>query len=108
MKAWVRTRPRAHAREGARIPRFSEEATYWKAKGDLKQADADFTRAIELKPNAADAYAHRGLVRLMSGRADEAQQDFIHCLKLNKNFRQSLERLIAETKQQMAERGSIR
>ena len=52
----------------------------------------------------ADAYAQRGIVRLMRGRADEAQQDFDRCLELNKNLRQSLERLIIETKQQMAGR----
>jgi tetratricopeptide (TPR) repeat protein len=74
----------------------------------LERAEADLTRAIELKPNMADAYAQRGLVRLMRGRTDEAQQDFDRCLSLNKNLRQSLERLIAETKQQMAGRNPMR
>jgi hypothetical protein len=36
-----------------------------------------------------------------------AKQDFDRCLTLNKSLRQSLERLIAETKQQIAGRNSI-
>jgi Tfp pilus assembly protein PilF len=89
-------------------PRFAavwfNRGTYWKAKGDLERAEADFTQAIEngLKPHLADAYAQRGCMRLLQGRAAEAQQDFDRCLALDKRLRQSLERLIAETKQQMA------
>jgi len=68
----------------------------------LERAEADFTRAIELKPHLADAYAQRGLVRLLQSRADEAKRDFDRCLALNKNLWESVDRLIAETKQQMA------
>ncbi|MGH9940481.1 MAG: hypothetical protein ACREAM_29915, partial [Blastocatellia bacterium] len=71
-------------------------------------AEADFTRAIELNPHWADAYAQRGLARLLNGRDVEAEQDFAKCLTLNKNLKQSLDQLIAEAKQQLARRGSIR
>jgi len=37
-----------------------------------------------------------------------AQQGFAHCFVLNKDLKQSLERLIAEAKQQLAARGPIR
>jgi hypothetical protein len=54
-----------------------------------------------LKPQLADAYALRGLVRLLRGREGEAEQDFARCLMLNKYLKQSLERLIAEAKRQL-------
>jgi tetratricopeptide (TPR) repeat protein len=49
-------------------PRVAEvwfnRAECWKAKGDMKQAESDYTRSIELKPNWAPAYAQRGIVRV--------------------------------------------
>ncbi len=86
----------------------NRRGTYWKAKGDLERAESDYTRAIELEPHWADAYAQRGLARVLSGRDGEAEQDFARCLTLNKNLKQALERLIAETKQQMAGRNPMR
>jgi hypothetical protein len=38
-------------------------------QGDLLNAEAQFTRAIELNENYADAYAQRGWVRWFSNRA---------------------------------------
>ena len=93
-------------------PHFAEvwfnRGSYWKMKGDLERAETDFTQAIELKPHLADAYAQRGLVRLLSGKESEAERDFARCLTLDKNLRQSLERFIAEAKQQMAARNPMR
>jgi hypothetical protein len=40
-------------------------------------------------------------VRLQQGRAEEAQQDFDQCLRLNPRLQKSLNELIAEVKQQM-------
>jgi tetratricopeptide (TPR) repeat protein len=34
------------------------------AKGDLDGAQADFTKAIEVKPDDTDAYINRGVVKL--------------------------------------------
>ena len=80
-------------------------ATMWQRKEEWARAEADFTRYITLesthKPQHADAYAQRGIVRLQQGRGDEAQQDFDQCLKLNPNLRMSLERMIEETKQRV-------
>jgi hypothetical protein len=57
-------------------------------------------------PRHPDSYAQRGLVRLLQGRASEAQQDFDRCLELNNGLKQSLEQLIAEAKRQSAARAS--
>ena len=37
----------------------------WKAKENLRQAEADFTQAIACNVRFAHAYAHRGIVRLL-------------------------------------------
>ena len=58
--------------------------------------------AVELKPDWAEAYVERGLVRLLHGRAHEAQQDFDRCLTLNRNLPPPLERLIEEARRQLA------
>jgi len=70
----------------------------WTAKGDLRRAEEDFTHAIELEPQLANAYAHRGLARLLQGRASDAQSDFDLYLSLGGNSKESLDRLIADAK----------
>jgi Tfp pilus assembly protein PilF len=50
----------------------------------------------------ADAHAQRGLLRLRQGRADEAQQDFDQCLRLNPRLQKSLAELIEKAKQELA------
>jgi hypothetical protein len=39
--------------------------------------------------------------QLLQGRADKAQPDFDHCLKLNKNLEQSFDPLIVEATRQL-------
>ncbi len=46
------------------------------ARGDLKQAEESFSRAIALDARFAEAYYNRGLVRLLSGNNEEAIADF--------------------------------
>jgi tetratricopeptide (TPR) repeat protein len=93
-------------------PRFANawanRGVLWRAKGDLRRAEEDLSHAIESEPQLADAYAHRGLARMLQGKEADAQRDFEQCLALNKNLRQSLERLIADTKQRMAGRNPTR
>ncbi len=90
-------------------PRFakawSSRGILWKAKGYLRRAEEDLTHAIELQPKLADAYAHRGLARLLQGRAGDANSDFDRYLSLGGNSKESLDRLIAEAKQQFREGG---
>lgn len=45
-------------------------------QGDLKSAEVHFTRAIELNPNYADAYAQRGWVKWFSNRYADALKDY--------------------------------
>jgi tetratricopeptide (TPR) repeat protein len=45
-------------------------------QGDLKSAEVQFTRAIELNENYADAYAQRGWVKWFSNRPGPALQDY--------------------------------
>ena len=45
-------------------------------QGDLKSAEVEFTRAIELNENYADAYAQRGWVKWFSNRPGPALQDY--------------------------------
>lgn len=45
-------------------------------QGDLKSAEVQFSRAIELNENYADAYAQRGWVKWFSNRPGPALQDY--------------------------------
>ncbi len=76
--------------------------TLWKAKENLRQAEADLTQAIACNPRLTHAYAQRGLVRLLQGRAAEAQADFDRCLELDKDLKESLERLIIAERAKMS------
>jgi tetratricopeptide (TPR) repeat protein len=87
------------------IKAWSNRGMLWKAKGDLRQAEEDLTHAIELDPQLANAYAHRGIARLLQWRAGDAQSDFDRYLSLDGNSKENLDRLIAEAKQQLQERG---
>ncbi|MEK6693950.1 MAG: tetratricopeptide repeat protein, partial [Nitrospirota bacterium] len=55
-----------------------------KAKsGDHRGAIDDFTKALKLAPNDAEAYHHRGLSREKSGDPKNAIEDFTGTLALN-------------------------
>jgi hypothetical protein len=79
-----------------------------RAKGDLRRAEEDFTHAIELEPQLANPYAHRGLARLLQGRAGDAQSDFDRYMSLGGNSKENLDRLITDAKQQLANKNWIR
>lgn len=51
-------------------------------QGDLLNAEVQFTRAIELNENYADAYAQRGWVRWFSNRAGLALKDYNKAISL--------------------------
>ena len=50
--------------------------------GDLEQAIADFSRAIELEPENATAYRGRGVAYNESGDPDQALADFERAIEL--------------------------
>ena len=46
----------------------------------------DFTKAIELNPNYADAYYNRGLAYQSKGEVDRTIEDFTKAIELNPNY----------------------
>ncbi|OGG04932.1 hypothetical protein A2Z33_06575 [Candidatus Gottesmanbacteria bacterium RBG_16_52_11] len=58
-------------------------------RGDINQAIAEFSRAIELNPFYADAYHNRGLSYLKAGKTEEAERDLSEAVRLNPNIWQS-------------------
>ena len=50
---------------------------------EFKDANHDFDRAVELKPDWVEAIFHRGIVRVVRGRYDDAIEDFDRVIKLN-------------------------
>lgn len=45
-------------------------------KKDYNGALADYSRAIELDPGAAEAYANRAVIETLQGKGSQADQDF--------------------------------
>lgn len=52
---------------------------------DLEQAIADYTNALELDPNLADAYFNRGGANYHSGNLEQALRDYEQYLELAPN-----------------------
>jgi tetratricopeptide (TPR) repeat protein len=55
-------------------------------QGHPREAEADFTRALELDPNVATTYMNRGYVRNDLRAAEGAIQDFEAALRLRPNY----------------------
>jgi Flp pilus assembly protein TadD len=66
----------------------------------LREAVADFDRALKLDPNRAATWAHRGLTLLMQGKDADAERDFTRCLELDPDLKASLQSRIDEAKRQ--------
>ncbi len=65
-------------------------------KGEHDQAIADFTQALKLKPDSAEAYHQRGLAYGDKGQYDQAIADITKALKLNpKNAEAYFDRAMA-------------
>ncbi|MEW6266538.1 MAG: tetratricopeptide repeat protein [Thermodesulfobacteriota bacterium] len=67
--------------------------------GETEQAVADFTRALRVRPNYAQAFYFRGLIFEKLGRGDEALKDLkkAHALRPdNELYREKLELLEAK------------
>jgi tetratricopeptide (TPR) repeat protein len=69
------------------------------ARGDWSGAWGDYSRAIEIDPGLAAAYANRGLVHLIQGKRADAEKDFVQCLKLDNRLRPALQKSITEIMQ---------
>jgi len=64
------------------------------AQTDIDGAIADYSKAIEINSEYADAYAERGLALLGKGLDKDADKDFARYLELNKDGKDYLEQRI--------------
>ena len=72
-------------------PQLAKEAYYgrglaYRDKGNLRQAIADFTKAIEISPDYAEAYHDRGIVYHDMGNLDQAISDYGRVIQLKPDF----------------------
>ena len=59
------------------------EAWLTKFPGTPEKALADYTKALELKPDYANALNNRGVIYLQKGLYDKAIEDFTGALKVH-------------------------
>ena len=69
-------------------------------QGDADAALADFSKAIEVDPDYAEAYASRGLILLAREQDAEAQKDFDKYLQLNPAAKETLDQRVKYAKYQ--------
>ena len=72
---------------------YYQRASLFMCVGNLQSAVNDFTTAIELDPQYADAYTRRGMMYTLQDKEDEANQDFDRAVQLGTD-RRTLEREI--------------
>jgi tetratricopeptide (TPR) repeat protein len=58
----------------------------YREQGQLEEALADFSKAIEIEPNLAIAYSNRGTIYLKLIEIQNAIRDFTQAIKLNPNY----------------------
>ena len=64
------------------IAYYNRGLAYWK-KGDFDRTIVDFTKAIELNPNFAEAYYNRGVwLTGKKGDSERAIEDFTKAIEL--------------------------
>jgi tetratricopeptide (TPR) repeat protein len=76
-------------------PHYYFQAGYKKGGRDLDGAIADFTKAIELKPDYAEAYYFRGLAKQAKRDLDGATTDFTKAIELKPGYAEAKARLQA-------------
>ncbi len=78
-------RVRRPKKELARTYIYRGAARYWK-KGDFDGAITDYTRAIELDPEYAEAYDYRGFAHLNNGDIDKAIADYTKAIDIDQEL----------------------
>ena len=78
-------RVRRIKKELARTYVYRGAARYWK-KDDFDNAITDYANAIELDPEYADAYNHRGISHFSNGDIDNAISDYTKAIELDQEF----------------------
>ena len=79
------TRVRRLEKELARVYISRGTARYWK-KDDFDTAIIDYTNAIKLDPEYAEAYNYRGISYLSNGDFDNAIADYTEAIELDQEF----------------------
>jgi tetratricopeptide (TPR) repeat protein len=67
------------------IPYLNRGNAY-KDMTDLERAEADYSRAIDISPNDANAYSNRGGIRTRLGNLEEAIKDCTNAIRLKPDF----------------------
>jgi Tfp pilus assembly protein PilF len=79
---------------------YFERGVIYHKEGNLEQAIADFSKAIELDPNDVDAHIYRGDAYQKSGSLEQALTNFEYYLKLapNGSYREAALHAVQELK----------
>jgi tetratricopeptide (TPR) repeat protein len=64
----------------------------------LEEAIRDYNRAIQIDPGDAISYLNRGFVILLNGNRAGAEEDFVQCLRLAGDKRETFEKRIEKMK----------
>lgn len=76
------------------VEAFCERGILRGARGDLDRWISNFTKAIKLNPQAAKAYANRGMIMLLRGQDTAAQMEFDTALRLDNTLNPGLQNRI--------------
>ena len=68
------------------LTRYGSRGYAYYAKGEFDRAIVDCNKAIELKPNFAEAYNNRGLVYLAEGELELAINDMDKAIESNPDY----------------------
>jgi tetratricopeptide (TPR) repeat protein len=77
---------------------YYARGTARQAKNDLKEALADYTKAIELDPGMAQAYANRAVIRTLQDQKADARQDFDVAFRLDPALRDTFKKFLERLK----------
>jgi tetratricopeptide (TPR) repeat protein len=62
---------------------YFDRGINWYAKGELEKAITDFTKALEINPQLAEAYKNRGTAQFVKGNTEKAIADFDQAIATN-------------------------
>ena len=65
---------------------FNRGYEYFKQHGNSDQVISDYTKAIEINPNYAEAYCKRGISYQCQGNVNQAISDYTKAIEINPNY----------------------
>ena len=63
-------------------------------KNDVTGALSDYDQAVKIDPKFARAYLNRGIAKLEQGNRSEAEKDFVTCVKLRPELKNSVTQIL--------------